>query len=265
MARFLRTALIAAAGAALATLIVAERQRPLRRRTEATASRTSVNLALGVSCAAVIAAVEEPLCQAIARRNEAGARGFAGLFPRPLRLAAGLAAMDYGCYLWHVATHKLPVLWRFHRVHHVDPDLDISTALRFHTLDMLVSLPWRLVQLRLSGVDRRGLALWRHFFNASILFHHANLRLPSGWDRALAWLVTTPEMHGIHHSATRSRRDSNWSSGFSLWDRLHATLRQDSAQAAPTIGVDDRCAAADVGLIPALAAPFRPYDEIAQS
>jgi len=213
----------------------------------------------------VIQAVEEPLCQAIARDNEKRNAGFAGLFPKRLRLVAGLAAMDYGFYLWHAATHKVPLLWRFHRVHHVDPDLDVSTAVRFHTLDMLVSLPWRLVQVRLSGVDPRSLALWRQFFNASILFHHANLRLPGRWDRRLAWLLTTPEMHGIHHSSDRSERDSNWSSGFSVWDRLHGTLRQDVAQGDLVIGVDDRHGEEDVALLPALAAPFRPSGEIDQS
>jgi sterol desaturase/sphingolipid hydroxylase (fatty acid hydroxylase superfamily) len=265
MAKIPRPVLFLAAGAAVAALVIAERRRPLRRRTIPTMPRTAANLALGASCAAVIAVVEEPLCQAIAKRNEAGKRGLAGMLPKPLRRAAGLLAMDYGFYLWHVATHKLPFLWRFHRVHHVDPDLDMSTAVRFHTLDMLVSLPWRLVQVRLSGIDRKGLWLWRQFFNASILFHHANLRLPGSWDRRLAWLLTTPEMHGIHHSAERVQRDSNWSSGFSLWDRLHGTLRQDAPQDALTIGVDDACAGADVALVPALEAPFRPGNEIAQA
>lgn len=257
--------MFAAAGAAIAALALSERKRPLRERTQEAAPRTAANIALGASCAAVIAAVEEPLCQAIARRNEEQGRGFAGLFPKRLRLLAGIAAMDYGFYLWHVATHKLPFLWRFHRVHHVDPDLDMSTAVRFHTLDMLVSLPWRLAQVRLSGVDRRALALWRHFFNASILFHHANLRLPRSWDRRLASVLTTPEMHGIHHSAVRRERDSNWSSGLSIWDRLHGTLRQDVPQGELTIGVDDARAAEDGKLAPALAAPFRPGHELAQS
>jgi sterol desaturase/sphingolipid hydroxylase (fatty acid hydroxylase superfamily) len=265
MAKFPRPVLFAAAGAAIAALVIAERRRPLRRRTHPAAQRTVSNLALGASCAAVIAAVEEPLCKAIAQRNEEGRRGLAGLLPRPLRRATGLLAMDYGFYLWHVATHKVPFLWRFHRVHHVDPDLDASTAVRFHTLDMLVSLPWRLAQVRLSGIDRKGLRLWRQFFKASILFHHANLRLPGSWDRRLAWLLTTPEMHGIHHSAERSERDSNWSSGFSLWDRLHGTLRQDREQARLTIGVNDAHAGKDVALVPALEAPFRAESEIAQA
>jgi sterol desaturase/sphingolipid hydroxylase (fatty acid hydroxylase superfamily) len=266
MDRILRMALVATAGAAaLAGLAVVERRRPLRRRTRPTAPRMVVNVALGASCAAVIQAVEEPLSRAIARRNEARGAGFAGLLPRRLRLLARIAAMDYGFYLWHVATHKVPFLWRFHRVHHVDPDLDFSTALRFHTLDMLLSLPWRLVQVRVSGVDPRSLALWRHFFNASILFHHSNLRLPGWCDRRLAWLLTTPEMHGIHHSALRSERDSNWSSGLSIWDRLHRTLRQDIPQEKVTIGVADPHAEEDIALLPALAAPFRPYAEIDQS
>ena len=88
--------------------------------------------------------------------------------------------------------------------------------------------------------------------------------LPGGWDRRLAWVLTTPGMHGIHHSADRAQRDSNWSSGFSPWDRLHGTLQQDVAQADLTIGVDDACAGRDVALLPALEAPFRPEDEIAQ-
>lgn len=265
MGRILNTAFVALAGVGIAALAAAERKRPLRRRTSPTMPRTAANLALGASCAAVIQAVEEPLCRAIARNNEARGAGFAGLFPRGLKTLAGLVAMDYGFYLWHVATHKAPFLWRFHRVHHVDPDLDMSTGVRFHTLDMLVSLPWRLAQVRLSGVGPRSLALWRHFFNASILFHHANLRLPGPWDRRLAWLLTTPEMHGIHHSAVRSQRDSNWSSGFSIWDRLHGTLRQDIVQEAITIGVDDACAEEDLPVLPALAAPFRPEDQIGQS
>ncbi|MDG2001749.1 MAG: sterol desaturase family protein [Novosphingobium sp.] len=254
-----------AAGAAVTALAVSERKRPLRRRTKVTAPRTAANLALGASCAAVIQAVEEPLCRAIARSNEAQNAGFAGSFPRRLRLLAGLAAMDYGFYLWHVATHKVPLLWRFHRVHHVDPDLDMSTAVRFHTLDMLVSLPWRLAQVRLSGVGPKALTLWRHFFNASILFHHANLCLSGRWDDRLSWLLTTPEMHGVHHSAARAERDSNWSSGFSIWDRLHGTLRNDVTQGDLTIGLDDPCANEDIAFVPALAAPFRPDDQLDQS
>ncbi|MFN4113368.1 MAG: sterol desaturase family protein [Sphingomonadaceae bacterium] len=247
--------------AAVAGLLVAERKRPLRHQTLPAVPRNLRNAALGAGCAVIVAAVEEPLAQAIARGNLAKGRGFAQHLPRPLRLLGGIAAMDYGFYWWHVATHRVPFLWRFHRVHHVDPDMDASTAVRFHPLDMLVSLPWRLVQVRLAGVSPKGLRYWRQFFNASILFHHSNLRLPGGWDRLLRTVLTTPEMHGLHHSQVPAQQDSNFTSGLSLWDRLHGTFRAEPPPGSFLIGVDDPQAIADVPLGQALTAPLRPTND----
>jgi sterol desaturase/sphingolipid hydroxylase (fatty acid hydroxylase superfamily) len=243
---------------AIGGLLLAERAAPLRRRTQAPWPRLARNAAMGAACQAVVMAVEVPLTQRVARANAAQRRGSqhaigGGWIGR----AAGFLAMDYGIYLWHVATHKLPVLWRFHRVHHVDRDCDTSTALRFHFLDMLVSLPWRLVQVRLAGVDPATLQAWRGFFFLSVLFHHANWRLPRGVDRMLGRVLTTPAMHGIHHSDVPCEMDSNWSSGLSIWDRLHGTFRDDVAQQAIVIGVDDPAAIRDISLVAALAAPFR--------
>ena len=243
--------LIGAAGIALA-----ERRRPLRRQGHDANARNTRNALMGASCAVVIAALETPATQMIARANEEHGRGLAGLLPGWLRPMAAFAVMDYGFYVWHVATHKVPFLWRFHRVHHVDPDMDMSTAVRFHLVDMAISLPWRLVQVRASGATSQVLALWRRFFTLSILFHHSNWALPGRWDAWLSTLLTTPEMHGIHHSAKQAERDSNWSSGISLWDRLHGTFRATPPQDELTIGVDDPHAADDVPLEPALRAPF---------
>ena len=246
-----------AAGAGIIGAVVAlERKRPLRRQTAPVIPRSVHNAAMGLACAAVIEAVEKPLTGRIAVRNAERGRGLAGLVPAPLKTLTVLVVMDYTFYLWHVATHKVPALWRFHRVHHVDPDLDASTSVRFHFVDMLVSLPWRLVQVRLSGADPRGLALWRAFFNMSILFHHANLRLPEGWDRRLSWLLTTPEMHGIHHAKVREQRDSNWSSGISVWDRLHGTFRDRPAQDELAIGVMSGEPEEAASLPVSIAAPF---------
>lgn len=257
--RMARGRTLFAIGAALAVggLLLAERRHPLRRQTRPTGERTIRNLAMGASCAVVVAAVEEPLCQAIARRNLSRRRGFAQHLPAPLRLIGGIAAMDYGFYWWHVLTHRVPLLWRFHRVHHIDPDMDASTAVRFHAVDMVVSLPWRLMQVRIAGVSPKALRWWRHFFNASILFHHANLRLPGALDRKLSAVLTTPEMHGIHHSQVAREQDSNFTSGLSLWDRLHRTFRTSRTPEVIAIGVDDPAAEADLPLGRSLAAPFR--------
>lgn len=252
----LRGALGLILGAAIVGIIVAERRRPLRRQTRPALPRNARNLAMGAMCAAVISAVEAPATQAVSRANAIGARGIGGILPRPLGAIAAFAAMDYGFYLWHVATHRVPFLWRFHRVHHVDPDMDISTALRFHMIDMLVSLPWRLVQVRVSGITPAALEAWQRFFTLSILFHHSNWALPPAWDERLALLFTTPRMHGIHHSAVQAERDSNWSSGLSVWDRLHGTFRHLPPARAITVGIDDADARADVPIEAALRAPF---------
>ena len=253
---YARTMIGLAAGAAILGIFVAERRWPLRRQRHDGVARTVRNVAMGAMCAAVVGTIEAPATQAVARTNERERRGIAGRLPRGIAPIAAFATMDYGFYLWHVATHRIPLLWRFHRVHHVDPDMDMSTAIRFHMLDMLVSLPWRLVQVRVSGITPSALEAWQRFFTASILFHHSNFALPANWDERVSWLLTTPRMHGIHHSLVKAERDSNWSSGISLWDRLHGTYRRLPPPHAITIGVDDPRALADTGIERALSAPF---------
>lgn len=257
-----RTSITVASVLAALGILIAERHRPLRRRTRAALPRDLRNATMGAMSAAVVAMVETPVTQWIARGNVARRHGLAQHLPRPLGPVAAFLAMDYGFYLWHVATHRLTLLWRFHRVHHVDPDMDMSTAIRFHLMDMLVSLPWRMVQVRASGIGPRTLEAWQGFFTVSILFHHSNLQLPREWDRRLSWLLTTPCMHGIHHSVISAQHDSNWSSGLSVWDRLHRTLVQDVPQDTLTIGIDDPAALTDVPLGGALLAPFRPMPSV---
>ena len=145
--------------------------------------------------------------------------------------------MDYTFYVWHVLTHKVPLLWRMHLVHHVDLDLDTSTALRFHFTEMAASIPWRLGQVLLIGLTPLSFSLWQCLFLLSILFHHSNIEIPIGWERWLNKVVVTPRMHGIHHSIVERETNSNWSSGLTIWDWLHGTLRLNVPQAEVTVGV----------------------------
>ena len=255
----LEIATAAAVAVGALAILVAERRRPLRRRTQSEPRRELQNLVLGAGCALMVSLAETPVVEPLARRAEAGRRGLVQKLPAPpwARDLLGIVLMDYTFYLWHVLTHKVPALWRLHLVHHVDLDLDASTAVRFHAVDMLVSAPWRYAQVALIGLSPAGVRLWRAFFFLSILFHHSNLRLPERWERRLAWVLTTPRMHGIHHSAVRNETDSNWSSGLSFWDRLHGTFRLDVSQSDITIGVPAYPTAADVAMAPSLAMPFR--------
>lgn len=233
----LRLAVLALGG--IAALVVLERKRPLRRRAPARQPRRiRRNLALGALSLGVAGLIERPLAMWLARPVEARRLGLAQRLPtRAARDFAAIMALDYTIYVWHVLTHRVPFLWRFHLVHHIDRELSASTALRFHAGEMLLSVPYRLAQVRLLGVSPRALDRWQRFFFASVLLHHSNLRLPERLERLLARVFTTPRMHGIHHSQHRAERDSNWSSGLSVWDHLHGTFRLDVPQDAVPIGV----------------------------
>jgi sterol desaturase/sphingolipid hydroxylase (fatty acid hydroxylase superfamily) len=244
---------------AAAAILVGERRSPLRQRTQAEPTRIVRNLVLGTLSVAVVSAVEGPVIRPFARQAEVRRRGLAQRIPAPawLRDAASILAMDYTIYLWHILTHKVPVLWRLHLVHHVDLDMDATTALRFHAADMLVSVPYRAAQVALLGVSPRALRGWQAFFFVSVLFHHSNLRLPPGLERRLARVLTTPRMHGIHHSTVRGETNSNWSSGLSLWDHLHRTFRLDVADRRVQVGVPAYRDPSGIRLRPSLAMPFR--------
>jgi sterol desaturase/sphingolipid hydroxylase (fatty acid hydroxylase superfamily) len=167
-----------------------------------------------------------------------------------------IVLLDYTLYVWHVLTHRVSWLWRFHLVHHVDRDLDASTALRFHAGELALSIPWRALQVAAIGVPPDALLLWQNIVLLSILFHHSNVELPIDVERLVARVVVTPRIHGIHHSIVPDETGSNWSSGLTVWDYLHGTLRLDVPQQVITIGVPAYPAPADVTLANSFALPF---------
>ena len=246
--------------AGVAILVWAERRWPLRRRTApGGARRAARNLALAGLSAITVQAVERPLVTPLARlvaERRVGLLPSLGL-PGWIELPAALALMDYTLYLWHRLTHRVPFLWRFHRVHHADLDMDATTAIRFHAGEFLLSAPYRAAQVLLIGVRPRALLLWQRLTLAAVVFHHANLRLPLSLECALVRLVVTPQMHGIHHSVVPAEADSNWSSVLTAWDRLHGTLRLNVPQAAVTIGVAELRPPRDVAFVSLVAMPFR--------
>lgn len=243
---------------AFAALIWLERRHPLRREVEPKLTHTARNLTVAGIGALVVQLTESPVALGLAALVERHDLGLLKLVRLPLFLETVLAILllDYTLYVWHVLTHKIPFLWRFHLVHHVDLDLDASTALRFHFGELAISVPWRMAQVIIIGVSPLAYLAWQTFVLLSILFHHSNVELPIGLERWLNRLIVTPRMHGIHHSIVRDETDSNWSSGLSIWDRMHGTLCLNVPQHEITIGVPAYRGPEDVELLKILAMPF---------
>jgi sterol desaturase/sphingolipid hydroxylase (fatty acid hydroxylase superfamily) len=244
---------------AFAALVMLERRRPLRDPREPAWRHDIRNLAVAAASVLAIQTLEKPLVQSLAKAVDRGGWGLLkqARLPRWLELPLGLALMDYTLYVWHVLTHRVPFLWRFHVVHHADLDLSATTALRFHFAEMLLSVPWRAAQVLLLGIGPRTLSCWQKATLAEIVFHHSNLRLPARVERHLVRLIVTPRMHGIHHSTVREETDSNWSSGLTVWDWLHGTLLLDVPQQDIDIGVPAWRDPKELTLPTLAAMPFR--------
>ncbi|MBN2702100.1 MAG: sterol desaturase family protein [Methylohalobius sp. ZOD2] len=134
-------------------------------------------------------------------------------------------ALDLVVYLQHVMMHAVPAFWRLHRVHHADVDFDVTTGLRFHPLEILLSLLIKFAAIVVLGVPVVAVVIFEVLLNATALFNHSNIRLPLGLDRVLRWLVVTPDMHRVHHSVEEDETNSNFGFNLPWWDRLLGTYR----------------------------------------
>ncbi|MCA1575805.1 MAG: sterol desaturase family protein [Acidobacteria bacterium] len=241
-----------------ALLWLLERRRPLRRAVEPKGERTARNLAVAGLAAASLQLVERPVVERLTALVEKRRWGLLKLLRLPRWLEVGLALllMDYTLYLWHVLNHRVPFLWRFHLPHHVDLDLDSSTALRFHFGELILASGWRAAQVTVIGVSPVALSVWQTFVLLSVLFHHSNVRLPREVEEKVLRVFVTPRMHGIHHSIVKEETNSNWSSGFTVWDWLHGTLQLDIPQEKITIGVPAYREPNEVTLEATLEMPF---------
>lgn len=146
--------------------------------------------------------------------------------------------LDAWTYSWHRLNHVIPFFWRFHRLHHSDRTMDVTTASRFHTVEIIFSSVLRVPVLLLIGCGIEALALYELLMFTVVQFHHANIGVPESLDRALRVVIVTPLLHKVHHSVVRAECDSNFSSLFSWWDRLFRTLRISRDPKAIRFGVD---------------------------
>lgn len=176
-----------------------------------------------------------------------------------LAFALSLLALDLAIYLQHVMFHAVPLLWRLHRVHHADPDFDVTTGARFHPVEIVLSMLIKLSAIAVLGAPAAAVLAFEILLNACAMFNHANVKLPPAIDRALRRLIVTPDMHRIHHSMVMAETNSNYGFNLAWWDRLFGTYRAEASlpQERMAIGVegitgDDRA----VSLTGILAIPF---------
>lgn len=230
---------IAVVAGCFAVMVIAEAFAPLRRTVESKLRRVIRNLTNGGVSLAILTLLQAPVLIPAARWAEANRIGLLHWvkWPAAVEIFIAVVLLDYTLWFWHRANHTVPLLWRFHLVHHVDLDLDASTALRFHFGELTLSVAYRALQIIVIGASSFSVWVWQTILFASILFHHSNTRLPIGLERILIRFVVTPRMHGIHHSHYLNETNSNWSSFLSCWEYLHGTILLDVPQREVAIGV----------------------------
>lgn len=187
-----------------------------------------------------------------------------GLFPSidlPYWAAVlfGVIALDLTIYLQHVVFHHIPWLWRLHRMHHADLDIDVTTGVRFHPVEIVLSILIKIVAVVVLGVPALGVVIFEALLNATSLFNHGNVALPPRLDRLARWIVVTPQMHQVHHSIERAETDSNFGFNLSWWDRLFGTYRAkpSAGERGVTIGLPIFRDVAELAIVRLLTQPFR--------
>jgi sterol desaturase/sphingolipid hydroxylase (fatty acid hydroxylase superfamily) len=179
--------------------------------------------------------------------------------PSAPAVAAAVIALDCAIYVQHVIFHAIPVLWRFHRMHHADLDFDTTTGIRFHPVEIVLSMLLKLGVVAALGPPAVAVLMFEVLLNATSMFNHGNVRIPAEFDRALRWILVTPDMHRVHHSSVVRETNSNFGFNLSWWDRLFGTYRPVPAagHAGMTIGLVQFRAPEEERLIKMLTQPFR--------
>jgi sterol desaturase/sphingolipid hydroxylase (fatty acid hydroxylase superfamily) len=228
--------------AVLAIMIGWEFAAPRRRLSAPVAVRWCSNLGL-VIVSALLVRLAFPLV-AVGTAAIAAERGW-GLFnwvPAPswLAIAVSVVALDLAIYAQHVVFHKVPALWRLHRMHHSDVDIDATTGVRFHPVEIALSMAIKMAMILILGAPAVAVVIFEVLLNATAMFNHGNVELPQTVDRALRLVVVTPDFHRVHHSVYRDETDSNYGFNLSVWDRLFRTYRPQprDGHKAMTIGLD---------------------------
>jgi len=245
----------------LAVMVIWEVLAPRRSRSLARRRRWPANLGIVVLNSIIIRLLFPAAAVGVALTAETQGWGLLHRYDVPswAAVVAGVVVLDLAIYLQHVMFHAVPALWRLHRMHHADLDIDVTTGARFHPVEIVISMLIKFAVIAALGVPPVAVVLFEVLLNATSMFNHSNVRIPLALEPALRWLVVTPDMHRVHHSIERDETNSNFGFNLSLWDRLFGTYRAQprAGHLAMTIGIPDFRNAAECNSITGvLAIPF---------
>jgi sterol desaturase/sphingolipid hydroxylase (fatty acid hydroxylase superfamily) len=247
--------------AVLLAMAVWEVAAPRRRQEIPRVIRWTNNLALVVVDTLILRLSFPILAVGLALIAEERGWGLFNALEVPLWLAVLLSILllDLAIYLQHVLFHAVPALWRLHRMHHADLEFDVTTGLRFHPVEILLSMAIKLAVVAALGAPAVAVLIFEVLLNATAMFNHANIRLPAGVDRVLRWIVVTPDMHRVHHSVIPVETNSNFGFNLPWWDRLLGTYRAQpkAGHEGMTIGIEQFRTPRDLWLDRMLIQPLR--------
>jgi sterol desaturase/sphingolipid hydroxylase (fatty acid hydroxylase superfamily) len=245
----------------LVAMAVWELAAPRRRQNIPRVIRWTNNLALVVVDTLVLRLSFPILAVGLALIAEEHGWGLFNALDVPLWLAVlvSILLLDLTIYLQHVLFHAVPALWRLHRMHHADLEIDVTTGLRFHPVEILLSMVIKLAAVAALGAPAVAVLIFEVLLNATAMFNHANIRLPAGVDRALRLFVVTPDMHRVHHSVIPAETNSNFGFNLPWWDRLLGTYRAQpkGGHEGMTIGIEQFRTPRDLWLDRMLVQPLR--------
>ncbi len=210
-----------------ALVAIAELLAPRRKLSVSKLMRWSNNLSLVFLNNAILRLLFPAAAVGVAAFAQSNGWGLLNYYALPFTITViiSVIVMDMVIYLQHVMVHSIPALWRLHMVHHVDPDYDVTTGARFHTLEIILSMLIKFATIIMLGPPVVGVVIFEVLLNATAMFNHGNIKLPKSIDRILRLFVVTPDMHRVHHSIIPEETNSNFGFNLPWWDRIFGTYR----------------------------------------
>ena len=211
--------------AIFSAMAIWERGVPMRRLVASRPRRWATNWAISFLDAAMVRLIFGAAAAGAALDAAAGGLGLFNRLAWPgwIEFALAFLALDFAIWLQHLIFHKVPALWRLHRVHHADRDVDVTTGIRFHPVEILISMAFKIGLVYALGISVAAVIAFEIVLNGMAMFNHGNIRMAPVVERRLRYLLVTPDMHRVHHSVDRAEHDANYGFNLSVWDRLFRT------------------------------------------